>query len=146
MKVLGINAVFHESAAALAGNGKVVPAWEEERFNRVKHPKPSRVENPHELPEYAIRFCLDDAGLEASDIDRAAYSFDPELRRAEYQPEWWPDGGMEAQFPRCLGEVGTSADRILERKLGGALKFVPYPSPMVLRPFIPRASTQPRSW
>ena len=37
---------------------------------------------------------------------------------------------MEAQFLRCLGEVGTSADRILERKLGGALKFASafYPS------------------
>ena len=73
------------------------------RGSRVKPAKPSLVENPHELPEYAIRFCLDDVGLEASDIDRAAYSFDPELRRAEYQPEWWPDGGMEAQFLRCLG-------------------------------------------
>ena len=58
MKVLRINAVFHESATALAVDEKVVPACEEERFNRVKHAKPSRVENPHELPEYAIRFCL----------------------------------------------------------------------------------------
>src|SRR5262249_53036675 len=126
MNVLGINAVFHESAAALLVDGKVVSACEEERFNRVKHAKPSRIDNPHELPEHAIRFCLDDAGVKASEIDRVAYSFDPELRRAEYHPEWWPDGRMEAQFLRCLGEVGGSMDRILGRPLGGALKFVPH--------------------
>ncbi len=127
MNVLGINAVFHESAAALVVDGKVVSACEEERFNRIKHAKPSRVDNPQELPEHAIRFCLEDAGLQASDIDRVAYSFDPELRRAEYQPQWWPDPGMEAQFLRRLGEVGGSVDRILGRKLdAAALKFVPH--------------------
>src|SRR5262245_8953223 len=126
MNVLGINAVFHESAAALLVDGKVASACEEERFNRVKHAKPSQVDNPHELPEHAIRFCLDDARLQASEIDRVAYSFDPELRRAEYQPQWWPDSGMETQFLQCLGKVGGSADHILGRKLGGALKFVPH--------------------
>src|SRR5262245_53530309 len=99
MNVLGINAVFHESAAALLVDGKVVSACEEERFNRVKHAKPSQVDNPHELPEHAIRFCLDDAGLQASEIDRVAYSFDPELRRAEYQPQWWPDSGNGDAVP-----------------------------------------------
>ena len=117
---------FMNSAAALLVDGKVVAACEEERFNRVKHAKPSRVDNPHELPEHAIRFCLDDAGLEASAIDRVAYSFDPELRRAEYQPQWWPDAGMEAQFLSCLGEVGGAAERILGRKSGRALTFVPH--------------------
>ena len=137
MKVLGINAAFHESAA-LVVDGKVVSAREEERFTGQtrqaiagrKSARASRVCDPFLSPPKST----------------GAYSFGPELRRAQYQPEWWPDGGMEAQFLRCLGEVGTSADRILERKLGGALKFVPYPSPMVLRPFIPRASTRPRSW
>ena len=63
MNVLGINSVFHESSAALLVDGKVVAACEEERFNRVKHGKPARIDNPHELPEQAIRFCLDHAGL-----------------------------------------------------------------------------------
>jgi carbamoyltransferase len=121
MNVLGINAVFHESAAALLVDGKVVAACEEERFNRVKHAKQSRVDNPHELPEHAIRFCLEDAGLKASAIDRVAYSFDPQLRRAEYSPAWWPDPGMEAQFLRCLGEVGNAVEGILGRKAAEAL-------------------------
>jgi len=72
MNVLGINSVFHESSASLLVDGKVVAACEEERFNRVKHAKQSRVDNPHELPEQAIRFCLDFAGLQASEINRGS--------------------------------------------------------------------------
>jgi carbamoyltransferase len=126
MNVLGINSVFHESSAALLIDGKVVAACEEERFNRVKHAKQSEVDNPHELPEQAIHFCLDYAGLQTSEIDRVAYSFDPQLRRAEYRAEWWPDSQMEVHFLKCLGEVGGATDRILRRKLGRALKFVPH--------------------
>ena len=126
MNILGINAVYHESAAALLVDGKVVAACEEERFNRVKHAKQARIDNPHELPEQAIRFCLDYAGLQASDIDRVAYSFNPQVRRAEFHPDWWPDPLMEPEFLRCLGEVGEAAGKILGRKLGRTVKFVPH--------------------
>ena len=126
MNVLGINSVFHESSAALLIDGKVVAACEEERFNRVKHAKPSRIDNPHELPEHAIRFCLDHAGLKASEIDRVAYSFDPQLRRTEYRAEWWPDSRMEADFLHFLDKVGGATDRLLGRKLGQTFKFVPH--------------------
>ena len=126
MNILGINAVYHESSAALLVDGKVVAACEEERFNRVKHAKQARIENPQELPEQAIRFCLDHAGLKASAIDRVAYSFDPQVRRAEFHADWWPDPQMEPEFLRCLGEVGAAAGRILRRKLGRAVKFVPH--------------------
>jgi carbamoyltransferase len=127
MNVLGINAVYHESAAALLVDGKVVAACEEERFNRVKHAKQARIDNPQELPEQAIRFCLDHADLDASEIDRVAYSFDPQVRRAEFRAEWWPDPEMEPEFLRCLEEVGEAAGRILGRKLGRrAVKFVPH--------------------
>ena len=126
MNILGINSVFHESSAALIIDGEVVAACEEERFNRIKHAKEARVENPHELPERAICFCLDYAGLRASEIDRVAYSFDPKLRRAEFRAEWWPDSQLEVKFLRRLGEVGDAAGRILGRRLGRALKFVPH--------------------
>jgi carbamoyltransferase len=118
--------VYHESSAALLVDGKVVAACEEERFNRVKHAKQARIDNPHELPEQAIRFCLDYAGLEATEIDRVAYSFDPHVRRAVFDPDWWPDPQMEPEFLRCLGEVGDAAGKILRRKLGRAVKFVPH--------------------
>jgi carbamoyltransferase len=125
MNILGINAVYHESSAALIIDGEVVAACEEERFTRIKHAKEARMYNPHELPENAIRFCLDHAGLQAGEIDRVAYSFDPRLRRAEFHAEWWPDSRLEAEFLQRLDEVGDSAARILGRNLGRALKFVP---------------------
>src|SRR5580698_10163316 len=105
MNILGINAVFHESAAALVVDGAVVAAAEEERFIRIKHGKPARVDNPHVLPANAIRYCLDHAGLTASDIDRVAYSFDSRLRRETFRAEWWPDPSVEAVFLERLGAV-----------------------------------------
>jgi len=126
MNILGINAVFHESSAALIVDGEVVVACEEERFTRIKHAKEPRVDNPHELPEKAIGFCLDYAGLRARDIDRVAYSFDPRLRRAEFHADWWPDSQLEVEFLRRLDDVGDAAATVLGRKLGRALKFVPH--------------------
>src|ERR1700751_6343331 len=79
VNILGINSVYHESAAALLVDGKLVAAVEEERFNRIKHGKQAEFDNPHQLPEHAIRFCLNYAGLTAGDIGQVAYSFDPKL-------------------------------------------------------------------
>jgi len=124
MNILGINAVYHESSAALLVDGEIVAACEEERFNRVKHAKEARIDNPHELPEQSIRFCLDAAGLQASQIDRVAYSFDPRIRRAEFHADWWPNPQMEPEFLRCLGAVDDATDAILGRKRGRAVKFV----------------------
>jgi carbamoyltransferase len=126
MNILGINAVFHESAAALIVDGKVVVACEEERFNRIKHAKEARVDNPHVLPVQAAHFCLDYAGLKESDIDRVAYSFDPALRSAQFRAEWWSDTKLEAEFLRRLGDVSDTTAALLGRKLGRALKFVPH--------------------
>src|SRR6201999_1929841 len=95
-------------------------------FNRVKHGKPAQIDNPHVLPEQAIRFCLEYAGLQASDIDLVGYSFDPRLRRTEYHAEWWPDPRMETTFLQCLDEVRDAVDRLFGRKLGKAFKFVPH--------------------
>ena len=124
MNILGINAVYHESSAALLVDGKIVAACEEERFNRIKHAKEARIDNPHEPPEQSIRFCLDAAGLQASQIDRVAYSFDPRIRRAEFHADWWPNPQMEPEFLRCLGAVDDATDAILGRKRGRAVKFV----------------------
>ncbi|MBY6240514.1 carbamoyltransferase C-terminal domain-containing protein [Methylosinus sp. Sm6] len=126
MNILGINAVFHESSAALIIDGEIVAACEEERFNRVKHAKQARVDNPHVLPEKAIRFCLNYAGLHACEIDHIAYSFDPRLRRASFRPQWWPDSGWESEFLSRLADVSAAVEAILEREIGDALKFVPH--------------------
>jgi carbamoyltransferase len=126
LNILGINSVYHESAAALLVDGALIVAVEEERFNRVKHAKEAQFDNPHELPERAIRFCLDYAGLRSVDIDHVAYSFDPELRRAHYRPEWWWYPWWEKVFLQGLGEVRGVCERLLRRPLRHRFHFVPH--------------------
>ncbi|MGE0878863.1 MAG: carbamoyltransferase [Acidimicrobiia bacterium] len=75
--VLGVNAVFHDPAAAIVVDGEIVAAAEEERFSRRKHGKNPVPFSTWELPESAIRFCLRQAGLDATELDAVAYSYDP---------------------------------------------------------------------
>src|SRR4051812_36399212 len=77
--VLGINAVFHDPAAALVAGGRIVAAAEEERFSRRKHGKSAVPFATWELPEAAMRFCLRRGGLAPGDLDAVAYSYDPAL-------------------------------------------------------------------
>lgn len=82
MRIVGINAAYHESSVALVEDGRVVVAAEEERFNRVRHGKPARIETAGDLPLAALDACLAHAGWEPASVDRFAYSFDPAARRA----------------------------------------------------------------
>ena len=79
MRVLGINAVFHDPAAALVVDGEIVAAAEEERFSRRKHGKPPVPFATWELPERSAAWCLAGAGLAPEDLDAVAYSYDPAL-------------------------------------------------------------------
>lgn len=79
MRILGINAVFHDPAAALVVDGQIVAAAEEERFSRRKHGKQAVPFSTWELPAAAARWCLQQAGLSASDLDAVGYSYDPTL-------------------------------------------------------------------
>ena len=81
MKVLGINALFHDPSAALVVDGRIVAAAEEERFSRRKHGHRPVPFAAWELPELAARWCLEHAGLDISDVDAVTYSYDPELAR-----------------------------------------------------------------
>jgi carbamoyltransferase len=123
MNILGINAVYHESAAALLVDGKLVAAVEEERFNRIKHGKEANFDNPHQFPERAIRYCLKQAGLSGRDIDHVAYSLDPVQRRKHYRAEWW-DPKFEETFRLRIGQVRNVAGELLERPLGSRFHFV----------------------
>ncbi|MEU0112541.1 carbamoyltransferase C-terminal domain-containing protein [Streptomyces bobili] len=79
MRVLGINALFHDPAAALVMDGRIVAATEEERFSRRKHGKRPVPFSAWELPELSARWCLEQAGLHPSELDAVAYSYDPDL-------------------------------------------------------------------
>jgi carbamoyltransferase len=82
VRVLGINAAFHDPSAALVVDGEIAAAAEEERFNRRKHGKDPVPFSTWELPERSIRFCLAQAGLTGRDLDMVAYAYDPELAPA----------------------------------------------------------------
>ena len=91
MITIGINAAFHDSAACLVRDGRLLAAVEEERFTQVKHGKRPVPFTTYELPFHSINYCLETAGLHINDVDQFAYSFDPGLlKRKEH------DAFMEA--------------------------------------------------
>ena len=65
MRILGISAFYHDSAAALIVDGRIVAAAQEERFTRKKH-------DPN-YPRNAVGYCLREGGLSPADIDFVAY-------------------------------------------------------------------------
>jgi carbamoyltransferase len=70
--ILGISAFYHDSAAALVIDGRIVAAAQEERFTRKKH-------DP-EFPQRAIEFCLQQAGIALKDLDYVAFYDKPLLK------------------------------------------------------------------
>src|SRR3954468_18102446 len=80
--VLGINAVFHDPAAALVVDGRIVACAEEERFSRRKHGKEPVPFSTWELPIESARWCLAEAGVEPNEGDAVGYSYDPDLAPA----------------------------------------------------------------
>jgi carbamoyltransferase len=118
VNVLGINAVFHDPAAALVADGITIAAAEEERFSRRKHGKAPVPFSTWELPEQAIAFCLDEAGLAPSDVDVLAYSYDPALARpvdgADLPADAWE--GLRTLFvqraPQFVETLGFDPARV----------------------------------
>ena len=72
MKILGLSAFYHDSAAALLVDGEIVAAAQEERFTRKKHDA--------SFPHHAIAFCLREAKLDLSAIDYVAFYDKPFLK------------------------------------------------------------------
>jgi carbamoyltransferase len=72
MRILGISAFYHDSAAALIENGRIVAAAQEERFTRKKHDA--------SFPRNAVGYCLDAGGTKLSDIDHVAFYDKPFLK------------------------------------------------------------------
>lgn len=79
MYILGINAVYHDPAACLVEDGRVVAAAEEERFTHVKHGKRPIPFSTYEMPFHAIDYCLREAGIALVDVNHIAYSYNPYL-------------------------------------------------------------------
>lgn len=63
--ILGISGYYHDSAAALVKDGEIIAAAQEERFTRKKHDEA--------FPENAIKYCLSEAGIDASKLDAVGF-------------------------------------------------------------------------
>ncbi|MFB2937907.1 carbamoyltransferase [Aerosakkonemataceae cyanobacterium BLCC-F154] len=87
MYTLGINAVYHDSAACLVKDGKVIAAAEEERFTHIKHAKRPIPFSTYELPFHAINYCLQEAGIILTEVNHIAYSYDPFISLGKYNNE-----------------------------------------------------------
>jgi carbamoyltransferase len=72
MNILGISAFYHDSAACLVQDGRIVAAAQEERFTRKKH--------DYRFPQHAIDYCLKEAGIQAKDLDHVAFYDKPLLK------------------------------------------------------------------
>ena len=69
MKILGLSAFYHDSAACLVIDGEIVAAAQEERFSRNKHDAG--------IPKGAFNYCLEEGGLTIDEIDCVAYYEEP---------------------------------------------------------------------
>jgi carbamoyltransferase len=72
LRILGLSALYHDSAAALVEDGRIVAAAQEERFTRKKHDA--------RFPESAIAYCLDEAGITLDDVDSVVFYDKPFLK------------------------------------------------------------------
>ena len=70
--ILGISAYYHDSAAAILVDGKIVAAAQEERFSRIKH--------DHRFPSLAIAFVLDEAGISFEKLSAIVFYEKPILK------------------------------------------------------------------
>src|SRR5438128_798246 len=116
--VLGISAFHHDSAAAIAVDGEIRAAAQQERFSRRK--------NDSGFPVDAIGFCLETVGLRLSALDEVIFYEDPGLKRARIIDTIGRDHpNREAYLTRMLPDWLQRPDLITERLLAGLLKLDP---------------------
>ena len=101
ISILGISAFYHDSAAALIKNGKIIAAVQEERFSRKKHDA--------SYPFHSVEYVLKEAGLKLSEIDYVSFYEKPFLkfeRLLETYLAFAPRGfkSFSMSMPLWLGE------------------------------------------
>jgi carbamoyltransferase len=113
MRILGLSAFYHDSAAALTVDGVIVAAAQEERFTRKRHDAG--------FPLHAARFCLERGGVKLSELDHVVFYDKPFLkfeRLLETYLAFAPQGlrSFAASMPLWIGEKAFQR-RLLAREL-----------------------------
>jgi carbamoyltransferase len=118
MNILGISALYHDSAAALVQDGDIVAAAQEERFTRIRHDS--------SFPTQAVSYCLRAGGLSVGDLDAVVF-YEKPLIKAERLLETYlgvaPRGlsSFFAGVPTWLSDKANVA-RVIRKQLGAELK------------------------
>jgi len=103
MNILGVSCWYHDSAAALIKDGRIVACSEEERFSRVKH--------DHGFPDKAINFCLEQAGISSGELDFVVF-YDKPLPKFERILS-----SIIQNVPKSLGLFNEAVPLWLNKKL-----------------------------
>lgn len=135
--ILGISAFYHDSAAALAVDGRIAAAAQEERFTRKKHDA--------SFPAHAVQYCLREAGVTARDLDYAAFYEKPLLkfeRMLETYLAFAPRGlrNFSMAIPQWLKEklyIGRTLRQALGREFRGKLLFTSHHESHAASAFFP---------
>lgn len=157
MITLGLNAAFHDSAAALVIDGVTVAASEEERYTRIKHAKRPLPFSAWELPHHAIDDCLAQARLTLDDVDHIAYSFAPrrfyegrEDGLGREEGSWLPltpSARADAAGRAGLRPWDSPWDGLFASLVASAPRMLVDAVPHHLRRrFLPRTPGAPRPW
>jgi carbamoyltransferase len=118
MNILGISAFYHDSAACLVRDGRIVAAAQEERFTRKKH--------DDRFPQNAIAYCLAQGGIGPADLGHVAFYDKPLLkfdRLLETYLAYAPRGfrSFRLSMPRWL-RTKLHLPRVMDRGFGGAYR------------------------
>jgi carbamoyltransferase len=106
--VLGVSCHYHDAAAALVIDGKIVAAVQEERFSRIRFDA--------SLPVNAMRWCLQYAGIESQALDRVVFYENPyahQTRIMSWSLKTWPRGWR--MFPRAMASQLSNKLWVLDR-------------------------------
>jgi carbamoyltransferase len=120
MRILGISAFYHDSAAALIVDGKVVSAQEEERFTGIKHDQT--------FPINSIKWILKQNKLKINQINKIVWYEDPKKKYERFKDQW------NKYFPKTLGltkklifwKSNNNIEEIIREQLGykGSIEYV----------------------
>ncbi|HYV03954.1 MAG TPA: carbamoyltransferase N-terminal domain-containing protein, partial [Blastocatellia bacterium] len=136
VNILGISGQERDAAAAVIQNGRVVAAIEEEKLSRIRH---IGMNYAGGLPERAIQFCLDRAGITFNDLDYAAYYLEPHKlfhreiafnsSRATQSPEQASIEEFPPYFVESLNGLKQrlKTKRMVESRLSSRGQFVSVP-------------------
>jgi len=135
--ILGISALYHDSAACLIQDGELVAAAQEERFTRVKHDS--------SFPVHAIRSCLAQAGIQPEELTHVAFYEKPLLRFDRLMETYlrFAPVGVRS-FYRATGalvngklSIAPQLDKALEHRYDGPVYYVRHHDSHAASAFLP---------